>query len=77
MEPLWNPVVATGGNQSQIRFARGPQEQAETVAVDCARLPIGAHGKEGVDGSSPSEGFAKAPHMRFSLALFCRLGSMR
>jgi hypothetical protein len=23
-------------------------------------LPIGAHGKEGVDGSSPSEGFAKS-----------------
>jgi hypothetical protein len=49
-------VVANAGNQSQIRFARDPQEQAKTVAVGCARLPIGAHGKEGVDGSSPSEG---------------------
>jgi hypothetical protein len=32
-------------------------EQAETVAVGGAHLRIGSHGKEGVDGSSPSEGF--------------------
>jgi hypothetical protein len=32
--------------------------QARIVAVACDQLPIGAHGKEGVDGSSPSEGFA-------------------
>ena len=25
-------------------------------------LPQNLHGKEGVDGSSPSEGFTKAPH---------------
>jgi hypothetical protein len=37
MEPLWSPVVATGGNQRQI------------------------DGKEGVDGSSPSEGFEFSP----------------
>ena len=34
-------------------------EQAKTVAVGCDWLPIGAHGKEGVDGSSPSESFTK------------------
>jgi hypothetical protein len=27
----------------------------------CHRLPPKSHGKEGVDGSSPSEGSAKAP----------------
>jgi hypothetical protein len=59
MEPLWNPVVATGGKQWQIGSARKPQEQAKTVAVGCDQLPEGAHGKEGVDGSSPSEGFSR------------------
>jgi hypothetical protein len=37
--------------------------QTKTVAVGCDRLPKGAHGKEGVDGSSPSEGFANAPEI--------------
>jgi len=50
MEPLWSPVVATGGNQRQIAQRRKPQKQAKSVASGC-------HGKEGVDGSSPSEGF--------------------
>src|SRR5437879_1340919 len=64
MEPLWSPVVATGGRRSQIEQARGPPKQAKTVAVGCDQLPFGAHGKEGVDGSSPSEGSAKAPQTR-------------
>jgi hypothetical protein len=34
-------------------------EQARTVAAGCVRLPETFHGKEGVDGSSPSEGFEK------------------
>ena len=33
----------------------------ETAKTSCDRLPFGSHGKEGVDGSSPSEGSAKAP----------------
>jgi hypothetical protein len=59
MEPLWSPVVATGGRQSQIRRPQEPQKHAKTVAVGCHRLPEKFHGKEGVDGSSPSEGFEK------------------
>jgi hypothetical protein len=47
MEPLWSPVVATGGNQRQIGRARKGRKQAETVAVRCDRLPRGVHGKEG------------------------------
>jgi hypothetical protein len=43
-------------------------EHAKTVAVDCDRLLRKRHGKEGVDGSSPSEGSAKALH-RSSLFL--------
>jgi hypothetical protein len=66
MEPLWSPVVANGGNGAQIVLSPTPQKQAETFAVGCVQLPEGAHGKEGVDGSSPSEGSAKAP----LLALF-------
>ena len=56
MEPLWSPVVANGGNRRQIEESRKPQKQAKTVAVGCDRLPETFHGKEGVDGSSPSEG---------------------
>src|SRR5213082_3288995 len=59
MEPLWSPVVATGGNQRQIGCARKRRKQAETVAVGCDRLRAKFHGKEGVIGSSPIEGFAK------------------
>jgi hypothetical protein len=61
MEPLWSPVVAIGGNRSQIASTRKRPKQAETVAVGCDRLPQAAHGKEGVDGSSPSEGFTSLP----------------
>jgi hypothetical protein len=61
MEPLWSPMVATGSNRSQIEQAQKAAKQAETVAVDCDRLPIGAHGEEGVDGSSPSEGSEFSP----------------
>ncbi len=43
MEPLWSPVVATGGNRSQMLSLEKPPK----------------HGKEGVDGSSPSEGSTK------------------
>jgi hypothetical protein len=31
----------------------------QTVAAGCDRLPENVHGKEGVDGSSPSEGLAQ------------------
>jgi len=50
MEPLWSPVVATGGNRRQIDRARKRPKHAKTV-----------DGKEGVDGSSPSEGFEESP----------------
>ena len=52
-------MVATGGNPSQIGPPRNPQTYAKTVAGGCDLLPESFHGKEGVDGSSPSEGFAK------------------
>jgi hypothetical protein len=63
MEPLWSPVVATGGNQRQIDEPRKRQNEAKFVATGCHRLPATFHGKEGVSGSSPEEGFAKAPYV--------------
>jgi hypothetical protein len=35
-----------------------PLKQAKTVATGCDQLPPNLDGKEGVDGSSPSEGLA-------------------
>jgi len=39
------------------RAAAKPEKPWKSVAVGCTRLQLGAHGKEGVDGSSPEEGF--------------------
>jgi hypothetical protein len=52
MEPLWSPVVATGGNQWQIDRRESRKKQAKTVAVGCDQLPSGAHGKGRVDATS-------------------------
>ena len=61
MEPLWSPAVATSGNQWQMPRRPKPRKQAKSVATGCHCLPATFHGKEGVDGSSPSEGFTKTP----------------
>jgi len=53
-----------GGNGAQrsAHFkAQKPHEQLNLSAIGCHRLPFGSHGKEGVDGSSPSEGFSFFP----------------
>ncbi len=56
MERLWSLAGATSGNRWQMRKPWKRLKQAETVAVDCDQLPQNLDGKEGVDGSSPSEG---------------------
>jgi hypothetical protein len=61
MEPLWSPVVATGGNQRQI--GQKPHEQAKTVAGVATGRRRQRMLSEGVSGSSPEAGFAKAPHI--------------
>jgi hypothetical protein len=43
MEPLWGPVVASGGNPSQIAHPRNPRDHAKAVAVSCDPLPKEAH----------------------------------
>jgi len=40
---------------------QNPRKQAK-IATGCHQLPETFHGKEGVDGSSPSEGSAKGLH---------------
>src|SRR5215218_7449964 len=66
---LWSPVVATGGKRRQMPWRQKPGEQAKTVATGCHRLPEKFHGKEGVSGSSPPEGSAKALHTATFVAL--------
>ncbi len=61
MERLWSLAGATTGNRWQIGRPRKRQKQAKTVAVGCDQLPQNLDGKEGVDGSSPSEGFGVLP----------------
>jgi hypothetical protein len=51
-------------NQRRLRANRRAAEtaeQAESVAVGCDWFPRTSNGKEGVDGSSPSEGFDFPP----------------
>jgi hypothetical protein len=57
MEHLWSRAGAISGNGWQTRSAQERLKHADPqpVATDCNRF--GAHGKEGVNGSSPSEGF--------------------
>jgi hypothetical protein len=54
-------VVTIARNRWQIDWSSRPRKQAKSVATGCHRLPEKFHGKEGVDGSSPSEGSTKAP----------------
>jgi hypothetical protein len=61
MEHLWSPAGAIGGNRSQIGAPRKRLKQAHPQQVATHGNRFTAHGKEGVDGSSPSEGSAKAP----------------
>jgi hypothetical protein len=55
MEPSgrnrWQPVAIARPGKSR--------KEGKTVAVGCDQLPKSFHGKEGVDGSSPSEGSAR------------------
>ena len=53
-----------GGNRLQMGWRRKRPRRAKTAAVGCDRLPRPQNGKEGVDGSSPSEGLGKVPANR-------------
>jgi hypothetical protein len=66
MERLWSLAVATGGNRWQTGRRRKRLRNTKTVAVGCHQLPAPLHGKEGVSGSSPEEGSAKATQIAAS-----------
>jgi hypothetical protein len=63
VEHLWSQAGATCGNRSQMAQLRTGLKQADPQPAATHGNGSGAHGKEGVDGSSPSEGSAKAPHV--------------
>jgi hypothetical protein len=69
MERLWSLAGATSGNRWQIGRPRKRRNQAKTVATSCDQLPWDLDGKEGVDGSSPSEGFKK--DLQIGLCVVC------
>jgi hypothetical protein len=68
MEHLWSPAGATGGNQSQMERPRKRLKQGDRQPLATHGNRFAAHGKEGVDGSSPSEGFTKGQQMAFFVA---------
>jgi hypothetical protein len=77
-ETVWKPATAKNGSDAQLR---DPQNSlftgiSRTTAINGGDL--GAHGKEGVDGSSPSEGSAKAQQIRaFSFRSACTRSSVQ
>jgi hypothetical protein len=68
MERLWSLAGATGGTRSQMGRGYKRLKQADRQPVATHSNGFGAHGKEGVDGSSPSEGFTKGQQMAFFVA---------
>ena len=61
----------SGGSRWQSaanRLSAEARKEAKTIAAGCNQLPFGAHGKEEVDGSSPSEGSRKGQQMAFFVA---------
>jgi hypothetical protein len=74
MEHLWSPAGATSGNRSQVGRARKRLKQADRQRVATHGNGFGAHGKEGVDGSSPSEGLSGTRKSLQKAAFCCRDG---
>jgi hypothetical protein len=59
MERLWSRAVATGATGGKCGNVENGSDSRKPVAVGCHQLPQKCHGKEGVDGSSPSQGSVK------------------
>jgi hypothetical protein len=56
MERLWKNEGAMGRKRFDRFKPRNRLNKPNLFATGCHRLPPKSHGKEGVDGSSPSEG---------------------
>jgi hypothetical protein len=61
MERLWKNEGATGRKRFERFKPRNRLSKPNLVATGYHRLPPKSHGKEGVDGSSPSEGSQRIP----------------
>jgi hypothetical protein len=72
MEHLWSQAGATDGNRGQMGHPREPLKQADPQPVATHGNGSGAHGKEGVDGSSPSEGSKVPANRDFLLSVLNR-----
>src|SRR5207302_2437584 len=84
--PTASSVRSPPTDRSRARPNRGPgpPDLPLRAGLHSARSALLAqlvehlHGKEGVDGSSPSEGSAKAPHVgTFPFRPSCRVSSVR
>jgi hypothetical protein len=62
MEHLWSRADANAREPRQRAQRRELRNYLQTAASSCIRSPR-SHGKEGVDGSSPSEGSARTTHI--------------
>jgi hypothetical protein len=78
MEHLWSRAGATCGNRWQMGRARKPLKHADPQPVATHGNRFAPHGKEGVDGSSPSEGSKKSLQIAsFGLTYICRVCFVR
>src|SRR5439155_19289035 len=88
--PVWGQVLGTGsrslgvaqGGSTGMRRAGKTAWLQEKTKPEAALLRLAdalriLHGKEGVDGSSPSEGSAKAPHVGAFSYVFSRCTALR
>src|SRR5436190_1874428 len=82
---LWKSPSSADGKVVEKRGGNGPQRvrafqapkrlnKPNLFPTGCHRLPSESHGKDGVDGSSPSEGFSEAPPPRRAVRHGSRLG---
>ena len=69
LERIWNEEAGKGQVSRPSRLPRDPLVQAVSGTNGHQRVTRRGHDKEGVDGSSPSEGLRKGPQARvFSVA---------
>ena len=66
MEHLWSQAGATSGNRSQMGHPQKRLKEGDRQPMATHGNRFAAHGKEGVDGSSPSEGLKS-----LQLSYFC------
>jgi hypothetical protein len=72
METFWKKEGAPGRKPFERFKPRDRLNKPNLFATGCHRLPFGSHGKEGVDGSSPSEGLKSPAKRHFVLSVLNR-----